>query len=53
MWAVYNWLQYYDLESLKREFMECGLAIDEIFSDVSGSPYDPGGNEIAVIAKRS
>jgi 2-polyprenyl-3-methyl-5-hydroxy-6-metoxy-1,4-benzoquinol methylase len=50
--TVYNWLQYYSPEDLVREFLECGFAIEEFFSDVAGSPYDSQAKEFAVIAKK-
>lgn len=50
--TVYNWLQYFSPEDLEREFVECGFTIEEIFSDVAGTPYDPQSNEFAVAAKK-
>jgi len=50
--VIYNWLQYFSVESLKEEFRDAGLTIAEIRSDVAGTPYDAGANEFAVIAKR-
>ena len=50
--TVYNWLQYFSPEDLKREFDESGFAIEEFFSDVAGSSYDSQTNEFAVIAKK-
>jgi len=51
--TVYNWLQYFSLEALKREFKACGFTIETLFSDVSGSPYDPKAQEFAVVARKS
>ncbi|GAI82453.1 unnamed protein product, partial [marine sediment metagenome] len=34
--VVYNWLQYFSMESLKKEFEENNLIINDIYSDVSG-----------------
>jgi SAM-dependent methyltransferase len=51
--TVFNWLQYFDLDALKREFAECGLVVDETYADVAGSPYEPGGPEFAVVAKKA
>ncbi len=51
-WTVYNWLQYFSSESLKREFVECGFTVDELYSDVAGTPFDPKANEFAVVAKK-
>jgi cyclopropane fatty-acyl-phospholipid synthase-like methyltransferase len=50
--TVYNWLQYFSPDGLQRELMDCGFAIDELFSDVAGSPYDPGAGEFAVVARK-
>ncbi len=50
--TVYNWLQYFSPETLEREFVECGFAIEKFYSDVGGSPFDPENTEIAVVAKK-
>jgi SAM-dependent methyltransferase len=50
--SVYNWLQYFSVESLDREFRQAGLAIEEVCSDVAGTPYDPGAREFAVVANK-
>ena len=49
---VYNWFQYFSPEDLEREFVECGLTIDDYYSDVAGSPYNPETSEFAVVAKK-
>ena len=51
--TVYNWPQYFSPEALERGFVECGFTVDKLHSDVAGSPFDPEGAEIAVVAKRS
>ena len=51
--TIYNWLQYFDPNALKREFSEYGLVVGETYADVAGSPYDPGGAEFAVVAKKA
>ncbi len=50
--TIYNWLQYFSPETLEREFTECGFAIEKIFSDVAGTPFDSKANEFAVVAKK-
>jgi SAM-dependent methyltransferase len=50
--TVYNWLQYFSPETLEREFVECGFAVEKLYSDVAGSPFDSGSKEFAVIAKK-
>ena len=52
-WTVYNWLQYFALEDLEREFVEAGFFIKGIYSDVAGTPYDRSSYEFAVIAKKA
>lgn len=49
--VVYNWLQFYSIDTLKPEFEDNGLKITEIFSDVSGSDFDEKSTEFAVVAK--
>jgi len=51
--SIYNWLQYFSIESLGKEFRETGLAIAEVYSDVAGKPYDAKASEFAVIAERA
>jgi 2-polyprenyl-3-methyl-5-hydroxy-6-metoxy-1,4-benzoquinol methylase len=48
--TVYNWLQYYEPESLKAEFFACGLNIQEYLGNVAGDKYDAIASEFAVIA---
>lgn len=50
--TVYNWLQYFSPEALKREFEECGFAIEDFYSDVAGSPFSSESKEFAVVAKK-
>ncbi|MCG7852755.1 MAG: class I SAM-dependent methyltransferase [Methanosarcinaceae archaeon] len=50
--TVYNWLQYFSAETLKMELEECGFAVDQLYSDVAGSPPIPESTEFAVIAKK-
>jgi len=50
--TIYNWFQHFSPETLEREFAECGFAIEEIFSDVAGTPFDSKGNEFAVVARK-
>ncbi len=50
--TIYNWLQYFTSEDLERELMESGFSVDNIYSDVAGTPYEQKANEFAVIAKK-
>ena len=49
---IYNWLQYFTPESLKREVHAAALEIDEVYGDVAGNSYDAGATEFAVVMKR-
>jgi SAM-dependent methyltransferase len=50
---IFNWLQCYDLESLRVEFAMAGFDIAEHLSNVAGDPWQSESHEIAVIAKRT
>jgi len=50
--TVYNWLQYFNLEELEREFVECEFKVDGFYSDVAGSPFDSESEEFAVAARK-
>jgi len=50
--TIYNWLQYFSPESLEREFAGSDFAIENLFADVAGSPFDPKSDEFAVIARK-
>ncbi|HUW67263.1 MAG TPA: class I SAM-dependent methyltransferase [Candidatus Nanoarchaeia archaeon] len=50
--VVFNWLQYFSVGSLKKEFEENNLIIDDIYSDVTGKDYNSESLEFAVVARR-
>jgi 2-polyprenyl-3-methyl-5-hydroxy-6-metoxy-1,4-benzoquinol methylase len=50
--VVYNWLQYYSIETLRREFEDKGFEVLELYSDVCGLPYDAESLEFAVVARQ-
>ena len=47
---VYNWLQYFSLESLKKELEENNFIIDNTYSDVTGKDYNSKSLEFAVVS---
>ncbi len=49
---IYNWLQCYSFESLKKELKENGFRVVEHYSDVSGAHYQPDSTEIAVVIEK-
>ena len=50
--TVYNWLQYFSAESLKREFGEAGFNQTELVGDVVGASFDEAAAEFAIIGKK-
>ena len=48
---IYNWLQCFDLASLRDEFRASGFEIFEHFANVAGDAYEPGSTEIAIVAR--
>lgn len=51
--TIYNWLQYFSPESLRREFEEAGFTQHEILADVAGGPFDETASEFAIVGKRT
>ncbi|MBN2085969.1 MAG: class I SAM-dependent methyltransferase [Anaerolineales bacterium] len=50
--VMYNWLQYFDRESIAAELAESGLTIEEYLGNAAGDPFDAGADEFAAVAKR-
>lgn len=50
--VVYNWLQYFSPEVIKREFEDSGFEIKCLFSDVKGTEYKENNMEFAVVATK-
>lgn len=51
--TIYNWLQYFSVESLEEEFRAAGLTIAEVYADVAGAPFDAEAGEFAVVARQA
>ncbi|MBN1996479.1 methyltransferase domain-containing protein [candidate division KSB1 bacterium] len=51
--TVYNWLQYFSRETITAEIENSGFIVSDVFADVAGSEYDPGGDEMAVVARKT
>ena len=49
---IYNWLQYFSVESLKKELEENNFKIHELYSDLTGSEFNSKNDEMGIIAKR-
>jgi 2-polyprenyl-3-methyl-5-hydroxy-6-metoxy-1,4-benzoquinol methylase len=50
--VVYNWLQHFNKESLQKEFEVNGFQVEEFYSDVAGTTFNPESPEIAIVAKK-
>jgi SAM-dependent methyltransferase len=51
-WQIFNWLQYFNLETITNEIENCNFVISEIFSDVAGMHYSDTGDEFALVLKK-
>lgn len=51
-WEVYNWLQYFTPEALRKEVERAGFTITDIYADVAGSDYDEARSEFAVVLRK-
>jgi cyclopropane fatty-acyl-phospholipid synthase-like methyltransferase len=49
---IYNWFQCFSIPAIESELHACGLHITEAYSDVAGSPYRTGSNEIALVVRQ-
>ena len=50
--VVYNWLQYFSKDTLKKEFVDAGFKIDKMYSDVAGEIFTPETPDIAIVARK-
>lgn len=50
--TVYNWLQYFSREAIEKEFTGNGFRIENMYADVAGTPFNPDGNEFAIVARK-
>ncbi len=51
-WEVYNWLQYFSPEALRKEVELAGFTIADIYADVAGGEYDEAKSEFAIVLKK-
>lgn len=49
--VIYNWHQYYNLETITKELESHGLEVEEVFGNVAGDKYDSTLPEIALKIK--
>jgi len=50
---IYNWLQYFSQDSLRKEFEENEFEVVEFYSDVAGSAFSSDSPDMAIIARKS
>lgn len=51
-WTVYNWLQYFSPDALRKEFEVNGFKMEEFYSDVAGKPFSSKSTEFAIVARK-
>ena len=51
--VFYNWLQHFSREMIENELKTHGFSINDFFSDVAGSVYDPESEVLAVVARKA
>jgi len=51
-WEVYNWLQYFSPDALRKEVELAGFTIVDIYADVAGGAYDADKSEFAVVLRK-
>ena len=52
-WQVYNWFQYYTLESIAAELQEAGFTATKVVGDLTGERLTTDGDLIGIIASAS
>jgi 2-polyprenyl-3-methyl-5-hydroxy-6-metoxy-1,4-benzoquinol methylase len=50
--VVYNWLQYFDRDTLGKEIESRGLVVEEFLGDVAGAIFDPAAHEFAAVVRK-
>ena len=48
---IFNWMQYFDPETIAREVRDAGLAVEDILDVVTGAPWAAEAEEIAVVSR--
>ena len=50
--TVYNWLQYFSPDALRKEFEVNRFKMEESYSDVAGKPFNSKSTEFAIVARK-
>ena len=48
---VFNWLQYFDADTITNELRAAGLVVEDVVDALTGAPWKPASRELAVIAR--
>jgi len=52
--AVYNlWFHDYNLESIRQVLVSAGFKLQHIWNDLTGTPYEDGGDWLAIVAGKN
>ena len=51
--TVCNWLQYYDLDAVRREFGGNGFRVEDAYADVRGRPFSNDAPEMAMVVRKA
>lgn len=51
-WDIYNWLQYYTKESIKKELVAAGFAEVKFYANVAGDPYIEESEVMAIVCTK-
>ena len=50
---IFNWLQYFSVETLEQELLAAGFEIEEVLKSVAGHVFDTNHSEFAIVVKKS
>ena len=50
-YEIFNWLQYFDPETISAEATQAGLAVEKTLALTTGEPWASGTGELAVLAR--
>ncbi len=48
---IFNWMQYFDPEMISSEVREAGLVVEEVLDVMTGEPWTPEAEELAVVSR--
>ena len=52
--AVYNlWFHDYTLETIRPVLINSGFEIVRVWNDMTGTPYEQGGDNITIVARKT